>query len=91
MAYEFDFGDGSRAVRSFSPIAEHTFVEAGEYVVTLTVKDDLGNLGEVRHNVLISDAYEACQEPLDCNAESTCVDRECRIRTTRQAAEIGSR
>ncbi len=91
MFYEFDFGDGSRSVRSFSPIAEHTFIEAGEFTVTLTVEDDLGNPGEVRHNVLISDAYEPCQDPLDCDADSTCVDKECRIRTTRQAAEIGSR
>ncbi len=88
MSHRFDFGDGSRSVVSFDGIAEHIFDEVGEFTVTLTVADDLGNEGSVSHNVQIVEDYEGCDGDVECGAEDTyCVDRECLIRPYNVASD----
>ena len=76
----FDFGDGSPAVVMFSPQAEHTFEDADNYDVTLTIKDDLGNTDSVTHTVIVVEGWMGCDVSVDCaSTGSHCVDRECVI------------
>jgi len=85
MSHRWDFGDGTNEIISFDPTAEHTFLEAGTFGVTLTVTDDVGNVGELTHNVLISDEYVGCDIDVDCEGDGDfshthCVDSQCFIR-----------
>jgi PKD repeat protein len=41
--YQFDFGDGTPAVKGASPLALHTYAAGGRYTVTLTVTDGHGH------------------------------------------------
>ena len=81
QSYSYDFGDASEVLVSFSPQAEHVFREETRYIVTLTVEDDLGNLGSVFHYVQVTADDVGCVEDLDClDEESHCVVGRCYIR-----------
>ncbi|MDE6627675.1 MAG: PKD domain-containing protein, partial [Lachnospiraceae bacterium] len=45
-SYKWDFGDGSDVKEG--PTPKHTYKEAGEYYVTLTVADPAGNTGDTK-------------------------------------------
>ena len=49
FVYEWDFGDGTPKVTG-KRVVGHTYKVAGNYTVTLTVKDDLGNSEPVADN-----------------------------------------
>ncbi len=51
--YLWSFGDGASAEEA---IVEHSYDEAGEYTVNLTVADGTGNIGEDTLTVIISEA-----------------------------------
>jgi len=58
-SYAWDFGDGATAT---GVEAQHTYVNPGEYTVTLTVRDDKGKQGTATGRVLatgIAAAYDA--------------------------------
>lgn len=55
VSYSFDFGDDSRVLVSFSPVSRHTYAEAGSYLVTLTVEDNVGNVGWVTIELRVSE------------------------------------
>lgn len=42
--YTFNFGDGSDDVNQTTPMIQHTFVDAGEYIVRLVVSDSRGKV-----------------------------------------------
>src|SRR6185369_17330074 len=42
--YTFNFGDGNDDVSQTTPTIQHTFQEAGEYIVRLVVTDSRGKL-----------------------------------------------
>ncbi|MGC0271840.1 PKD domain-containing protein [Pseudactinotalea sp. Z1739] len=50
VAYDWDFGDGSSGE---GLIANHTYTEAGEYTVTLTVTDDDGEADSASREVTV--------------------------------------
>ena len=58
VSYGFDFGDDSPVLISFSPTARHAYAEAGTFIVTLTVEDDLGNRGHATHELRVSEAAD---------------------------------
>ncbi len=53
VSYLWDFGDGSDPVEGVSP--SHTFGAAGDYVVTLTVRDEAAASGSVTRDLSVSD------------------------------------
>ncbi len=52
VGYEWDFGDGAS---SSGMTANHTYTDAGEYTVTLTVTDDFGATGTLTETVAATD------------------------------------
>lgn len=52
-SYSWDFGDGSTSTET-NPV--HTYAADGEYTVTLTASDDLGNMDEATATIVISSA-----------------------------------
>jgi PKD repeat protein len=52
VKYAWNFGDGSES--STGPTVEHTYSQAGEYTVSLTVTDALGLSGTTSHKVAVS-------------------------------------
>ena len=56
VSYEWDFGDETPAVTETDPIVEHTYTDAGEYPVTLTVTDDEGMTNDTTATVTVSAA-----------------------------------
>ena len=44
LTYVWDFGDGSPAVETQSPMASHTYTTAGAFDATLRVRDEYGHL-----------------------------------------------
>ena len=59
--YEWDFKDNSAVVSGQS--AEHTFVEPGQYSVTLTVKDAAGNFNRASVMVSVNEGGTCAQVP----------------------------
>lgn len=51
-SYEWDFGDGTTAT---GPTATHTYTEAGDYTLTLTVTDNVGARKSVSQTITVSD------------------------------------
>jgi PKD repeat protein len=49
--YEWEFGDGGTANTRNT---QHTYVAAGTYIVTLTVKDTVGCHGSVTHEIVVT-------------------------------------
>ena len=41
--YQFDFGDGTAAVRTRNPVTDHAYAAAGKYTTKVGVIDDVGN------------------------------------------------
>jgi PKD repeat protein len=60
--YLWNFGDGASAGGA---VVEHSYDEAGEYIVTLTVKDGAGNSGEDTLTVTISEAAPTIDGVID--------------------------
>ena len=54
MTYTFDFGDGSPAVSGSSPSADHTYLKADTYTVTLTVEDGGGHTDSATASVAVA-------------------------------------
>ncbi len=52
VKYEWDFGDGGSGT---GEIVDHTYAEAGDYTVTLTVEDSEGSVDDLTKNVTVSD------------------------------------
>ena len=42
VSYQFEWGDGNSSSTSNSPVVQHTYSQAQDYLLTLTVRDDLG-------------------------------------------------
>ena len=63
--YHWEFGDGSKPVNTNSRTQSHTFAKAGEYEVTLTVRDNEGadSRETVEHVVTVEPAAEKHEEP----------------------------
>jgi chitodextrinase len=53
VRYVWNWGDGTTATDSSTPVASHTFTAAGTYVVTLTVADDAGQTATVSGQVKV--------------------------------------
>ncbi|MGB1031709.1 MAG: PKD domain-containing protein [Flavobacteriales bacterium] len=51
-SYEWDFGDGSTTTTA-TPVVSHTYSDAGGYIVSLVVTDDLGCNSTVLEEVLL--------------------------------------
>ncbi len=49
-SYDWDFGDGAKGT---GKVATHTFATAGEYTVTLTVKDKAGKVGTATQKITV--------------------------------------
>lgn len=54
VEYTFNFGDGSAPVSQSSPLASHTYTEAGDFFARLTVKDSRGMMSVNNAQVVIS-------------------------------------
>ncbi len=50
VSYAWDFGDGSTDTGAS---VDHTFIDKGNYSVTLTVSDSSGAVGKITHNVQV--------------------------------------
>ena len=61
VSYEWDFGDGTRGE---GPTPVHTYTDAGEYEVALTVTDDQGRSDTTTVTVKVV-SYEATRETLE--------------------------
>ena len=55
VEYEWDFGDGTSVLSSNQPTILHAYEDPGQYTVTLTVTDDMGNSSSCTAPVLILD------------------------------------
>ena len=55
ITYYLNFGDGSN---SYQAETTHTYSEAGEYTVTLTVNDSMAIPSTISEVILVDDAYE---------------------------------
>jgi aqualysin 1 len=53
VSYSWNFGDGSAPVTVTSPSTTHSYLARGEYTVTLTVNDGVGQTGETQRIVRI--------------------------------------
>jgi VCBS repeat-containing protein len=51
--YEWNFGDGSSTTTT-TPATTHTYAAAGDYIVTLTVRDDDGGAGEATTTIKVT-------------------------------------
>ncbi len=54
--HTWDFGDGSPPITTKQAI--HTFAQPGEYIVTISVEDDDGGLGQDSLKVTVSEVYQ---------------------------------
>ena len=53
LMFQWNFGDGSRSLWMIGAATEHVYTQAGDYVATLTVRDDDGDTGEFPANVTV--------------------------------------
>jgi len=62
VSYEWDFGDGTPTVVEDDPVTTHTYAEPGTYIVTLAVRDAVGNESTHFITIIVLPA-EAIREP----------------------------
>ena len=53
LAFRFDWGDGDSTGWSPTPVATHVYDEPGEYIITLTVRDDNGGEKDLTSTVQV--------------------------------------
>jgi PKD repeat protein len=53
-AYDWDFGDGNKGS---GQSASHTYSEAGDYTVTLTVADEAGKTGVAKQTIYVTNTF----------------------------------
>lgn len=55
--YKWDFGDDSPVVERDVAVARHPYLSAGTYVVTLTVRDNIGGLSSTSKTIIVGEAW----------------------------------
>jgi PKD repeat protein len=58
VSYQFVWGDGDTN-NTNSPVIQHTYAQAGQYLLTLTVRDDLGQSSTVNTVITVSSGLTA--------------------------------
>ena len=59
VTYQFDWGDGGSASTSNSPVIQHTYSSGGQFLLTLTVRDDLGQSATRSQVITVSSGLTA--------------------------------
>lgn len=57
--YDFDYGDGSPAVKGDSSVGGHTYAAPGTYTITLTIHDGHGGSATATRQISVAGAYIA--------------------------------
>ena len=74
LMYRWDFGDGSISIWMAWASTEHIYTQAGEYIATLTVRDDDADTGEYPVNVSVANVRPSGDieiEPLEIYEDDT--------------------
>lgn len=58
VSYQFIWGDGNSNTQA-SPVIQHTYSQAGSYLLTLTVRDDLGQSSTTNQVITVSSGLTA--------------------------------
>ena len=64
VEYQWNWGDGSPIEVTASPAIQHTFTAIGVYQVTLTVVDNIGQIGALQYNITVRTAGEYYTWPI---------------------------
>jgi hypothetical protein len=76
-SYRFIFGDGSAAVETGNPLAQHVYDHTGSYEVQLLVRDDGGGEGRALQRVQVVDEPPSCADASRCGTAELCREGLC--------------
>jgi PKD repeat protein len=84
-SYTWTWGDGTASTTTTASAAQHTFANAGSYLVTVTARDDLGQTGSATQVVTVSSGLTA-----DFSNTAAIVNQDTTFDASRSFAEGGA-